>query len=383
MKILQVIPYFAPSWSFGGPVKVCYQISKELINEGNQVTVWTTDAADQNKPITRLCEVLDNISVKRFRNLLPSLTHGYNVFTPLGFYGYAKKEIVNYDLVHCHSFFTYQNIVIRRLCKTKKIPYIIHLHEMPVPHPLLGKRIIKVMFNFFFGKNILRDAAKIIVVSTREKDILSQYLPDISKKIEVVPNPIEHYETKSKNIIKEKNEKVILYLGRLSFIKAIDKLIKAFGELLKRDDSYRLVIAGPDENGNLVKLVGLAAELKISDKIEFTGMVSDRQKEEIFGRSDIFALFSDYESFSVATLEALQHGLPCCLSKNIGIADQVKNAGCGIIMEDTESSAKCALSLELTYKMRYKLSENCSGILSLFELPVITKSIINIYKGII
>ena len=383
MKILQVIPYFAPAWGFGGPVKVCYQISKELVKDGHQITVWTTDASDGQTPIKVLDETIDGIFVKRFRNVLPKLTHGYNVFTPIGFSNYAEKEISSYDLVHCHSFFTYQNIIISKLCKSKKIPYIIHLHEMPIPHTMLGKKSIKIIFNFFFGKSILKNATRIIVVSPREKELLAKYLPSVDKKIEVVPNPIEPYQAKLDKKEAQKNEKVILFLGRLSFIKGLDRLIRAFGELIKKDSSYRLIIAGPDENNNLTKLTNLAKELGAQDKVEFVGLVSKAQKEEVFKRADIFALFSLYESFSIATLEALQHDLPCCLSKNIGVASQIETAGCGIIINNIEDSSECAEKLALTYEMRYKLSRNCARSLAPFELSRVTLLITNIYKEII
>jgi len=48
MEILQVVPYFPPAYTFGGPVKVVYEISRELAKRGHDVTVYTTDVKDFN-----------------------------------------------------------------------------------------------------------------------------------------------------------------------------------------------------------------------------------------------------------------------------------------------------------------------------------------------
>jgi len=62
MRILQVVPYFLPAYAFGGPVKVAYQISKELTKRGHEVVVYTTDAKD---PDSRLnVESVRNIDAR-------------------------------------------------------------------------------------------------------------------------------------------------------------------------------------------------------------------------------------------------------------------------------------------------------------------------------
>lgn len=383
MKILQVIPFFAPAWAFGGPVKVCYQISKELEKSGHEVTVLTTDTADGGARIPKLDQRMDGFQVKRFRNLLPGMTQGYNLFTPLKFKSYLKKHIKEYDIIHCHSFFTYLNIVSSHVCRTKDVPYIVHLHESPVPLDILGKKLIKRIFNLFFGKKILSHAAKIVVVSNREKQILSNYWPRLESKIIVVPNPIDDCQEISPVGPATRDHKNILCLARLSHLKGVDLLINAFSELIKDDPSYRLIIAGPDENGNLNKLKQLCNNLNVSEFVQFPGLVEGQRKEDTFAKADIFALFSLYESFSVATLEAVQHGLPCCLSSKIGIAEQVRDGHCGLIVEDIFNAKEGALTLKQTYEMKTELSKSSATFLNNFSIDKIYMKILKIYKEIL
>ena len=51
MKILQVYPYFAPAWSYGGVTRVVYEISSHLVKRGHDVTVYTTDALDSKSRV--------------------------------------------------------------------------------------------------------------------------------------------------------------------------------------------------------------------------------------------------------------------------------------------------------------------------------------------
>ena len=71
MRVLQVIPYFYPAWSFGGPVRSVYHISRELAKRGHEITVYTTNAFDtkRNFKIRKTGTYIDGICVRFFRNV--------------------------------------------------------------------------------------------------------------------------------------------------------------------------------------------------------------------------------------------------------------------------------------------------------------------------
>lgn len=64
MRILQVVPYFYPAWTYGGSVRGAYALSKELIKKGHDVTVYTTDALTENS--TQKSRFLNGIKVHYF-----------------------------------------------------------------------------------------------------------------------------------------------------------------------------------------------------------------------------------------------------------------------------------------------------------------------------
>ncbi|MDH4358777.1 MAG: glycosyltransferase [Candidatus Berkelbacteria bacterium] len=384
MKILQVIPFYKPAFGFGGPVKVCSDISELLVKRGFQVSVATTDAYDRHSRVAKNAETIKGVKVVRFRNLSPWLAKDFNLYLPRGFKQYIRNNLKKFDLVHLHSFFTYQNIICAKYCRKYKIPYIIHLHEMPMPIPLFKKSLIKRVFNLLYGKKLLKNAAKILVVSPLERDRLAGFIPSLQDKIEVALNPIEPpkrkpIKPKRREYGLNQSDKVFLFLGRLSFIKGLEHLIAAFAKLAKKDPHYKLIIAGPDESGQLKKLERQIGSLGVGNKVIFTGLVEGKNKEELFGISDIFVLFSHYESFSLATLEAISHGLPVCLSKEVGIAEVLEKYGCAQIIKNTSNKKRSALQLELAYKNRSSLKKNCQKAIAEFSLKKTVAKISAIY----
>ncbi len=384
MKIAQIIPFFAPAWGYGGPVRVCFDISRELAKRGHEVTVLTTDAYDHTKRIGKLCEVIDLVRVLRFRNVSNVLAKKANLFLPRGFKKYFRSHVKDYDLVHLHSFFTYQNIVCAKYCRKYKIPYILHLHEMPAPIPLFKKTLIKKIFNILYGKRLLRDASKILVVSSQEKKRLLSFMPDLKDKVEVVLNPISSTTQKRERSNRQKfglkeTDKVLLFLGRLGFIKGLDRLIDAFALLVRNDPSYKLIIAGPDE-GEKAKLDRKIADLQLGDNVIFTGFVEGKTKEELFASSDVFVLFSYYESFSLAALEALSHNVPVCLSKDVGISEELMKYQCAAVVSDPQNPAETAQKIKWVYNERANLSKNCAVALKQFDIGKVADKIVIIYQ---
>jgi glycosyltransferase involved in cell wall biosynthesis len=390
MKILQVIPFFVPSWGFGGPVRVCYDISKRLVKSGYKVTVLTTDAYDQTKRIERVQEEMDGISVFRFRNISNYLAKAYNIYLPRGFAEYFSKNVENYDVVHLHAFFTYQNIVSSKICLKKNIPYILHLHESPIPKAILGKVLIKKIFNFLFGHKILNGATKIFALTTAEREDLITSFPNLEDKIEVIPNGIEITSRRNKANKEElrkkygfkADDKIFLSLSRLAKIKRIDLIVQAFSKICERDNQAKLLIVGPDEGNTQIGLEKLCQDLGIEKNVKFTGPVEGDKKEDMYNLSDVYILMSEYESFSITCLEALEHDLPVFLSENVGLVREIEKFNCGTVLSFPNDAIKTAKQLVDGYSKKEELAKNCQTALKQFDIEKTTEKILGIYKNI-
>lgn len=384
MKIVHIIPFFTPAWGFGGPVRVCYDLSREFIKKGNVVTVLTTDVYDHTKRIDKACEEINGIKVIRFRNVSSSLAKGYNLFFPKGFKNYFSKHVNDYDIVHLHAFFTILNAIAAPICLKNKIPYVLHLHESPIPQKILGKVPLKIIFNVIWGKRILNGAKTIIVPTSKEKESLSLRFPNLHKKIEVIPNAITGLKIKNLNKAElrkkygfQKEDKIVLSLSRLSQIKRIDRALRIFSKI--KDPDFKLLIVGPDEGGTRKRLERLSNKLWLQENVIFWGETAGKEKDDLYLLSDLYLLLSEYESFSMTCLEAIQHGLPLCLSKTVGVARDLFRYHCGIYITDPDNSSKSAFQLAKAYNNKRELAENSRIALKQFDITTITNQLEIIY----
>lgn len=127
------------------------------------------------------------------------------------------------------------------------------------------------------------------------------------------------------------DEKYIFYTGQLVKFKAVDLLIKAFNELPKEYDEYKLAISGTGSDED--RLRKIATESSKKDKIRFVGWVDRRRLLKLYSKCTVFVLPSLFETFSIVTLEAMASGKPVVASKVIGPMDLVKHGETGYLFE--------------------------------------------------
>lgn len=332
MKILHVTNYFKPSWEAGGVTKVAYEISKNLVNQGHEVTVYTTDGFKSRLKITKNEPIdIDRINTYYFWNVSSFLSKN-NITTPYYLPFIARKKIKNFDIIHIHEHRTLLAIIVHYYAKKYNVPYIVQAHGS-LPNTF-GKQTQKKIFDAIWGNNILKDASKLIAVSNIEVDqYLQMNVP--AEKVIVIPNGIDldsFMELPKKGTFRKKhniNQKhMILYLGRLHARKGIDFLIRSFAELLTEMDNIILVLAGPDD-GHLNKAKSLVEELSLNDKVKFTGFISSAEKLEAYTDADVLVYPSVLEIFGLVPFESVTYGTPVIVTDDCGCGEFIKKANCG------------------------------------------------------
>ncbi|MFC2017363.1 glycosyltransferase [Chloroflexota bacterium] len=313
MKVLQVIPYFVPAWGYGGPLPVCYGLSKELVQRGHEVTVYTTDALNAKNRIEMSEEIIDKIKVKRFKTLSNTLAYNHNIFFSPGMISMIRNNLKYFDIVHVHEYRTLQNTLIHRYAKKYNIPYLLQAHGS-LPR-IAVKQKLKKLFDMLWGYKLLRDASKVIALTEIEAE---QYksMGVSEDKIEIVPNGVDLSEFESlpergefrRKYGLDNNQKLVLYLGRIHETKGLDLLVKAFANLPKDFNDVKLVIAGPDD-GYRLTLKKLIKELGIEGRVLSTGPLYEEEKIKAYVDADVFVTPSFY-GFPVTFLEACACGLP-------------------------------------------------------------------------
>jgi glycosyltransferase involved in cell wall biosynthesis len=418
MNILQIIPYFYPAWAYGGTPRVVFDLCKELVKQGEKVTVFTTDSFDKNAsgPHSALriphsaffsfgAEV-DGIKVRYFKNLSNRLAFTQKLFLTPGFTSVLREDLRSTDVVHLQEYRTLQNVSAWKACRKQGIPYVLSAHGAILR--IMGREGRKGLFDWLWGWNILKDARKLIALTDQERRQYEQFGIDV-EKIEVVPNGIDLSQFAS---LPEKGSfrakygldtcPIILFLGRIHRIKGLDILIDAFAELRKDGIECKLIIAGPDDGfkrecGMQIAECGMKM-VDLSDKVEkekgkvreadviFTGLVSGEEKLSLLVDADMTVLPSRFEIFSLVLFESLMCGTPIVVSETCGVVSMIHEAGAGYIIkaEDRKDlKERIQEVLDNSEKAEFSVERGRKLIMERLNLNTVTQRVIHIYKSCI
>jgi glycosyltransferase involved in cell wall biosynthesis len=385
VKILQVVPYFPPAYAFGGPVKIAYQCSRELVKRGHEVVVYTTDAKnlDSRLDIEPL-KVVDGIKVHYMRNLLLMPVKKSKLFITTEIDSRAKKEIKEFDVVHLHEYRTYQNIVIYRYAKKYGVSYVLQAHGS-LPRTMAKQRL-KWIYDALFGYKLLRDASKVIALSqTEAQQYRSMGVPE--EKIAIIPNGIdlsEYGDLPAKGSFRRKqsiddDEKIVLYLGRIHRIKGIDILLEAFSKVTKTLEKVKLVVVGPDD-GYLGELEALIEALKMEDNVLILGPLYGRRKLETYVDADVYVLPSRYETFPMSVLEAVACGAPIILTEKCGIAEYFRDEVGLVVKPDPDHMYKALLEMLLDEDKQNAFRRKCRTLIKRFDISKTVSRLGEVYE---
>jgi glycosyltransferase involved in cell wall biosynthesis len=353
MKILLVSPTFPPR-RFGGMTIASYNLGKSLVELGHGVTVYTTDVNDTHSRIRDAEGVksMEGMHVRYFKNLI-NLLAARRLYLPKRLVTVTKTELKNFDVIHLNEFRSLLSIIVHHYAKKYSIPYVLQAHGSVGTY--FQKGVLKRVFDRIWGCRILKDASKVIALTSAEAEQYKRM--GVSEgKIEIVPNGINLSEFENlprrgefrRKYRLNQNQKIILYLNRINKVKGPDLLVKSFAELSKEIDKVKLIIAGPDD-GYLPILKKLLKELAIEEKVIFTGPLYGRDKLRAYVGADVYVLPSRYEAFPIGVLEAFACGTAVIVTDHCGIADVINDQAGLVVPWDKEQLSKAML---------YMLSDN-------------------------
>ncbi|MFC2010280.1 glycosyltransferase family 4 protein [Chloroflexota bacterium] len=331
MKILQTFDLLSPEYG-GGVVALVNQMSKALAQKGHEVTVYTSDYKWDNK----YAGSLPGVEVRPFP-CWSRLAAFY--FTP-GMIKVTKRELGKFDVIHLNCYRNFQNIVIHHYAKKYKIPYVLEAHGAT---PRFVRRrgvkwLLKWLFDVTFGKGLLRDASRLIAETETEA---GEYIEAGAsrRKIVLIPPPFDTDQFSPlpaprlfKDRYKIKEEHIILFLGRLNWIKGLDFLVRSFHRLCQERDDVHLVIVGPDD-GYKNTLVNIIDELNLSNRILFTGFLEGDEKLSAIVDADMLVQTSLHERGARSPFEMVLCNTPIIVSRDTGAGEEVGRIDAGYLVE--------------------------------------------------
>ena len=184
-------------------------------------------------------------------------------------------------------------------------------------------------------------SVKITVVSDQIKDSFNWWL---RRKMVTIANPVSFTPKKKKvnNFDANLRPKKLLSVGRFALQKNQACLIEAFGRIADDYPDWTLRIAGDGELR--AELEAKVAELKLDGRVELPGNIADIGSE--YESADLFVLPSTYESFGLATAEAIMHGLPVVgFSDCPGTNELIRNNENGLLVDGLNDVGALASAL--------------------------------------
>lgn len=222
-----------------------------------------------------------------------------------------KKKV---DIIHAHTgwaiLYAY---FLARITKTPLVatphghPYGYYEYTIKRPLPFLFINLIKLIANRIFPK-----ADALVVFTDDDKENLLKHTRTLFNNLRIIETGVKLPAMQKRKSFADRKIK-ILYVGRLTASKGVDRLIMSLTKLEKHllaRIHVDVVGSGEDE----VKLRRLCSRHKLDERVTFHGFIEHAKIHRFYQNADIFLFPSFVEGFSLALLEAMSYGLACVVN---------------------------------------------------------------------
>ena len=248
--------------------------------------------------------------------------YGANLMEEVSRYALVALSIANnfeYDVIHAHDWLTYAAGIAAEKVSGK--PLIVHVHATEFDRS--GENVNQVVYDI--ERNGMEAADRVITVSNFTRQIVIERYGIPAEKVFTVHNAVEPIDKpESDDVTKHVREKIVTFLGRVTYQKGPDYFVEAAHKVLQRDPNVRFVMAG---SGDLLnRMIRRVAQLKMGTRFHFTGFLAGAEVDRMFSMSDVYVMPSVSEPFGISPLEAMRTNVPVVISKQSGVAEVLQHA---------------------------------------------------------
>src|SRR5215203_1355344 len=264
---------------------------------------------------------------------------------------FIEQEVLTYDLVHANFFMS--ALVAMELKESMQIPYVVTYHALGKVRRLHQKEEDKFPIERLkIEEETAREADKVIDECPQDKeDLCNLYNVDPDNVI-IIPCgfcPSEFYpvnQTLARDYLGfNKNENIILQLGRMVPRKGVDNVIRALSFLKSLEKTRLFIVGGESEIPDaahcpeIKRLQNLSEEMGVSDMVTFVGRRNRHVLKYYYSAADIFVTTPWYEPFGITPLESMACGTPVIGADVGGIKYSIKNGDTGYLVPPKDAKA--------------------------------------------
>ncbi len=230
----------------------------------------------------------------------------------------ARRLEGKFDVIHAHDWLTYYAGMAAKNVSGK--PLVVHIHA--TEYDRSGENVNSVVYNI--EKAGMSAADRVIAVSHLTERIVVERYGIPAEKVTAVHNAVRFAGNDHIDAKRGVNDKIITFLGRITFQKGPEYFVEAAAKVLKRVPNVRFVMAGSGDMLN--SIIRRVAKLGIADRFHFTGFLRGEEVQRMFALSDVYVMPSVSEPFGISPLEAMKSNVPVIISKQSGVAEVLNYA---------------------------------------------------------
>jgi glycosyltransferase involved in cell wall biosynthesis len=374
---IAMIGWEYPPFKAGGLATHCYGLTRSLADKNIKVDFYmpkTKHNSISDKPNLKIKEVgeteifpYDRPDSKEIAGKFYDAVYRYNDLVVA-----RVKENVKlngkYDAVHCHDWLTMKAGII--LKESMGTPLVITVHSTEYDR---SGWIYPNQWFIDIEREGMEKADKIIAVSHFTKRVIVEKYGIDSNKINVIHNAVYPISEGHK-------QDIVLFLGRLTIQKGAEFFLRAARKVLDYEPDTRFVVAGSGDM--LPRLINQSLNMGISNKVIFTGRLTEDEVKHIYGISSVYVMPSVSEPFGITALEAISAGTPTIASKTAGFSEVFSNC-LQIDFWDTDEMANKIISLLRYDTLHRTLAKEGKNEIKFFTWDRVADKTIDIYSEVL
>lgn len=349
----------------GGMNVYIRELSRQLGEMGYEIDIFTRRTSEIEPPVDHAIGAnvrviyLDAGPISR---LTPDEHFPYLSEFTANLIAYTVTRSITYDVIYSHYWLS--GWVAAKLKEAWGTPFVHMFHTLG--H--MKKRIVETAFyandqRITTEKQIVVQADRLIAATEAERSQLLWLYHADRRKIHIIPPGVnlQHFqkvgtrEDSLQAIGLEPDKKLLLFVGRIEPLKAVDTILEALHVIrethphLLRQLLFMIVGGDPasSQNEEMRRLQQLSTQLNIDHIVNFVGAKEQQVLPTYYAAATAVIMPSEYESFGMVALEAMATGTPVIASQVGGLAFLVRDKETGFLVpvREPRSLAECIITL--------------------------------------
>jgi D-inositol-3-phosphate glycosyltransferase len=258
---------------------------------------------------------------------------------------HRERERRRYDLVHSHYWLS--GWVGRWAQNEWGVPHVAMFHTLGAVKNAVAVGEKEPDLRITAEAELTKTAQRVIAATEGGKEELIRHYQADPGLIRVIPCGVnfdvfqpENKQTARKQIGIEDNEPIVLYVGRIEPIKAIDKILLSLATMRDKGPIKFMVVGGDEQSkGEFRGIQELARKTGIEGSVICAGRVRQEDLSAYYSAADVLVLPSYHETFGLVVLESLACGTPVIATRVGAVENIIRDGETGYVVQHNDPAS--------------------------------------------